>query len=207
MIDLRTAKDKVVEYANERWGKRHKIEYVFNDKVPLIEQQTLWYIPFIEKNPEERKLCIDTVKGCIVDKKTGALFQPESIYPLETWIWGFDLGFRDKELDLTITKINDEEQSLKILEDFRIQYVKPVLEHGTIWTIPEIYSKEQLRKRVNKLPCTFKNQELTTKLWVLKDLMESKAFEFEVNPTKCKHKNIYGELIDEDNLLANKLNK
>lgn len=201
MIDFETAKEKVVEYANERWGKVHKKEYIFNEEAEIIEKDSLWYISFIEKKSEERKDWIGAAKGCIVDKETGELFQPGSAYSLDMWIWGFELGFRGKRLDLTITKINSLEQTLKILDDFGIQFVKPVMENGTIWKVPEYYSKEELRERINKLPCTFENQGLTIKLWVLKDLEESKAFEYHVNPTKCQYENIYGELIDENDLI------
>ncbi len=204
MIDFEIAKEKVVQYANKRWGKVHKKDYVFNEEAEIIEKETLWYISFIEKNLQEREDWIGAAKGCVVDKETGELFQPGSAYPLETWIWGFELGFRGKRLDLTITKVNDEEKSIKILDDFGIQYVKPVLENGTIWKIPEMYSKEELRKRINELPCTFENQGLTIKLWVLKNLEESKAFEYQVNPTKYEYEDIYGELIDENNLIQEK---
>jgi hypothetical protein len=201
MIDFETAKEKVVQYANEKYGKTHKKEYVFDEKTPVIEKQSLWYISFIEKNLEERVDWMGAAKGYIVDKVTGELFQPGSRYSLKTWIWGFELGFRDKCLDLTITKINNEEQTLKILGDFGINFVRPVLECGIIWKVPETYSKEELRERIRILPCTFENQGLTIKLWVLKELESSKAFEYQVNPTKSKYKNITGELLDENNLI------
>ena len=40
MINFETAKEKVVQYANERWGKTHKKEYIFNEEAEIIEKET-----------------------------------------------------------------------------------------------------------------------------------------------------------------------
>lgn len=105
---------------------------------------------------------------------------------------------------MTIFRVNDEEKSLNILTDFGIQYVKPAIENGEVCKLPQLYSRRELKSRLTRLPCTFENQGLTIKLWVLKDLVESKAFEDMMNPTTYQFENIYRELLDWDNLINEK---
>lgn len=196
MIELQSAIKKVIEYANERWGKSHEKEYVYKEDMEIIDKDSIWFIPWIEKNEDEIEGWIGAAKGCIVDKETGEMFQPGSAYSLEMWIWGFELGFRGKHIDFTITKINDKERAIDLIDKLGPQYL--LKKSDGIYTVEEIeyYSKEEITKKLEILPCTFRSQGFTIKLWVIKEILESNILEFQVNPSKHKYGKYYGELID-----------
>ena len=196
-MDFQSAVDKVLEFAK----KRYRQDFILNEEQQIIERETLWFIPFMEKKKEERKLWIGATKGAIIDKETGEILQPGSVFSIENWILCFELGFRHKLLDFTITKVKDKKRTIEILKKFEIGYVIPKLENGQISKTPLSYNSNQLKDRISNLPCTFKNQTFNFKHLVIKELKESKAFEYKVNPTDCKYEGIYGELIDENNLI------
>jgi hypothetical protein len=188
MLNIEQAIEIVVEYANKRWGSVHNEEYVFDNEREVIEKETLWFIGFTEKNTEEKASWIGAEKGCIIHKRTGEFFQPGSAYSLDTWIWGFELGVRENT-DITINKINDMEKSMELLYQIRINYLK----NGKSFNS---YSKVELKERLSKLPCIFKNQRIAIKLWVLEELVKCKAFEFELNTTDSNYGAYMGEFID-----------
>lgn len=199
-MELHEAIKIVIEHANKRWGERHGIEYTLDRKSKIIERQTLWFIPFTEKNMKSQRWT-GAQKGYIIDKETGVMLQPGSLHCLDTWIWAFELGFRGEPIDLTIKKIHNESKTIELLMSFGIFYVIPELENGIIWKISQQYSEEAIQKRLSVLPCTFKNQNLGAGHHILKEIVDSKAFEFEVKNTDYRYKNIGGELIDENNLI------
>ena len=196
-MELQKAIENVLDFAK----KRYRLDFILNEEQQIINKETLWFIPFIEKEEKERTSWLGATKGCIIDKVSGEISQPGSAYSLEMWIWGFELGFRDERLDLTITKINNEKQAIDILEKFGVGYIKPKLEKGTILKNFEFYTQAELKEKISNLPCTFKNQGLSIKLWVLRELHQCKAFEYKVKSTDNKYDDIYGDLIDENNLI------
>ena len=71
-MDFQSAVDKVLEFAK----KRYRQDFILNKEQPIIERETLWFIPFMEKKKEERKLWIGATKGAIIDKETEEILQP-----------------------------------------------------------------------------------------------------------------------------------
>jgi len=196
-----TAINKALKYANEEYGENDKVKFVLRKEYKIIEDDEIFYVPFIEEKTEHRKLWGGAYKGIIIDKTTGEMFQPGSAYPLEKWIWGFKLGFRKERVDFIIKKINNQKKTIELISNLGMQYVIPELEHGTIWKIPKTFNPKQIKKRISKLPCTFKNQGLTIALDTIQEILESKAFEFEIKTTDFTMEGIYGELIDKNHLI------
>lgn len=197
IMDFQSAVDKVLEFAK----KRYRQDFILDKEQQIIERETLWFIPFIEKKQEERKLWLGATKGAIIDKETGEILQPGSVFSVENWVLRFELGFRHKLLDFTITKINDEKRTIEILKKIEISYVIPKLENGQISKTPLSYNSNQLKERISNLPCTFKNQSFNFKHLVIQEMKESKAFEYKINPNYYEYEGIYGELIDINNLI------
>jgi len=193
--------NKVLKFANKQYGEHGKLKFILQKDQEIIEDDEIFYIPFVEAQIKNRKLWGGAYKGIIIDKSTGEMFQPGSVYPLEKWIWGFKLGFREKRLDFTIKKINNAKRTIELISNLGIQYVVPELEHGTIWKTPKTLNPKQIKKRISRLPCTFKNQGLTIALDTIQEILNSKAFEFEVKTTDFTIEGIYGELIDKNHLI------
>ncbi len=202
-MERQIAIEIALKFANEKYGKNGKRKFVLWNPEEIIEDDEIFYIPFLEEKDENQEVWIGAYKGVIIDKRTGELFQPGSAYPLEDWIWGFKLGFRKGRVDFTITKVNDHRRTVELIAELGMQYVVPELENGTIWKIPEMYNRKEIKKRISKLPCTFVNQGLTMGLSIIQEIVNSKVFEFELKPTDFNIERIYGELIDENNLIKN----
>lgn len=200
-MEKQIAIDIALKFANEKYGENGKRNYVLWHPGEIIEDDEIFYIPFLEEKVENQEVWVGAYKGVIIDKTTGEIFQPGSANLLEDWIWGFKLGFRKGRVDFTITKVNDHQKTIELIAELGMQYVVPELENGTIWKIPEMYNRKEIKKRISKLPCTFVNQGLTMGLRIIQEVVNSGAFEFEVKPTDFNIESICGELIDKNNLI------
>jgi len=196
MIELQNAIKSVEEYANNKYGKAHQKEYAFKEGMEIINRKSVWFIPFIEKNEDEIEGWIGAAKGCIVDKETGELFQPGSAYSIDTWIWGFELGFRGKHLDFTVTKINNIEKAIELIKRLGPQYLLNKIDGNYDVNDIKYYTKEEVASKMKNLPCTFYSQGFTIKLWVIKEILDGGFLEFKVKPSKYKYGKHYGELIE-----------
>ncbi|BDS12729.1 hypothetical protein [Aureispira anguillae] len=192
----------VLNKANKRWSKITGVDYILDKNSPIIEKETLWYIPFIEKDIAKREPWVGAFQGYIIEKNSGEMFQPGSAYSLDEWIWGFELGFRNNKIDFTISSIKDFTKTSRLITELGIQYVIPEYESGTTWMIPKHYTKEEITTRLKQLPCTFENQNLTIRLDIIKEILKSSALEFSIKNTTCSYKKeIHGELIDKNGLI------
>lgn len=182
MIQLEQAKSMVLEYVSEKWGKVYQKEYVINDG-GIVDYGFAWYITFTEK--ENGDFWVGVKKGCIVDKINGDIFQPGSAYPVEDWIWGFKIGLRGKPVDLVIYELIDFKLAIGLLDELGLREVT----FGDIDQRKNFQSritKDQLGKKLLKLPCMFKYQNLTIKIWVFREIAKSKALKFKIQPSSIE---------------------
>ena len=162
----------------------------------IIDKETLWYIPFKELNPDPNVFLVGAYNGIIIDKQSRDYFQPGSALNLEEWMYGFRIGLRGKRYDLCIEKVNNYRAALEILDKLDLTYVKIEIEDGTEWKIPKTFKRKEVKKRLDKMPCVFKNQDFTFSIDIFKQIRNERIFEYELLKTKNVNLTILGELIE-----------
>lgn len=166
------------------------------DSEKILERETLWYIPFKELNPNPINFLVGAYNGLIIDKNSTGYFQPGSGLDLEEWMYGFKIGLRGERYDLCIAKINDYRTTLDVLEKLRLKYVKIQIERGTEWKIPKDFKRKEIKRRLRKMPCVFKNQAFTFSINEFKQIRNERIFEYKLLKTETTNPNILGELTE-----------
>ncbi|MCG8577353.1 MAG: hypothetical protein MI810_20890 [Flavobacteriales bacterium] len=165
------------------------------DSANIIERETVWYVPFKEFPPNPNNILVGAYNGLIVDKNSNEFMQPGSALDLETWMYGFKIGLRGGRYDLLIEKINDCRATLEVLDKLGLTYVKIELEGGVEWKIPKDFKRKEIKKRLDKLPCIFKNQAFTFSINEFKQIRNERMFEYRLLKSENTDQNILGELI------------
>ncbi|CAM1365308.1 hypothetical protein [Tenacibaculum xiamenense] len=165
------------------------------DSANIIEREAVWYVPFKELNPNPDNILVGAYNGLIVDKNSNEFMQPGSALDLETWMYGFKIGLRGGRQDLLIEKINDYRATLEVLDKLGLTYVKIKLEGKTEWKIPKDFKRKEIKKRLDKLPCIFKNQAFTFSIDEFKQIRNERMFEYKLLKSENTDQNILGELI------------
>lgn len=181
MIDLAKAKILVKDFVNKKWGAVYGKEYVIEED-KIVDYNTAWYVTFTEKSNGD--FWIGVKKGVIVDKFSGEIFQPGSAYPIEDWIWGFNLGLRGKPVDLIINKVNSYKLGVDQLGELGLLHDNSYL-LNTKERLIKRFDREEIIQRLTDIPCKFSCQNLTIKIWVFKEIVKSEAFEFQIKPSNC----------------------
>lgn len=163
----------------------------------IKEKETLWYIPFKELNHNPDNFIVGAHNGLIIDKKSTDYLQPGSALDLEEWMYGFKIGLRGKRYDLWIEKVNDYYATLEMLDKLPLTYVTIEVEGGTEWKIPKNFKRKEIKKRLETMPCIFKNQAFTFSIDEFKHIRNERIFEYKLVETKNTAPNILGELINE----------
>ena len=166
------------------------------DSANIIEQETLWYIPFKELNPNPDNFLVGAYNGLIVDKSSTDYLQPGSALNLEEWMYGFKIGLRGERYDLHIEKVIDLNATLEILNKLRLSYVEIEVEAGVEWKIPKNFKRKEIKKRLEKLPCVFMNQAFTYSINEFKQIINEQLFKFKLLKTENIDSSILGELIE-----------
>ena len=161
----------------------------------ILEKDTLWYVPFKESNPTSDSILVGAYNGIIVDKNSTDYLQPGSGLSLEKWIYGFKIGLRGERYDLCIEKINDYRATLEMLDKLELTYVKIEIEGKTEWKIPKNFKRREIKRRLDKLPCIFKNQDFTFSIDKFKQIRNERIFEYKLLRTENTDSKILGELI------------
>lgn len=181
----------------ESFIKRKDYDGYVVDLDNILEEDSLWYVPFKELNPNPNIFLAGAYNGLIIDKNSTEFAQPGSALSLEEWMYGFKMGIRGERLDLIIEKVYDYRAATEFLERLKVQYVKIEIEGGTEWKIPNEFSRKEIKKRLDKPPCTFKNQSFTYSIAVFKRLNNEKIFKYKLVKTPETYPNVLGELIEE----------
>ncbi|WP_026754454.1 hypothetical protein [Sediminibacter sp. Hel_I_10] len=161
----------------------------------ILERESLWYIPFKKIIPDPNNLLVGAYNGILVDKESSDFLQPGSALSLEEWIYGFEIGIRGGRYDLIIEKVIDYITTLEILEKIGLDYVEIEIENGTEWKIPKNFKRKEIKKRLDKLPCKFKNQAFTYSINEFKKIRNERIFEYSLKKTENTDSSIIGELI------------
>ena len=167
------------------------------DQENIIERETLWYMPFKNLKPDPNNILVGAYHGLIIDKESKDFLQPGSGLDLEEWMYGFKIGLRGERYDLIIEKIIDYRGTLDMLDKLRLIYVKIENEGGTAWKIPKEFKRKEIKKRLYKLPCVFKNQSFTFSIGEFRQIRNQHLFEYKLLKTENTNPKILGELIDE----------
>jgi hypothetical protein len=171
------------------------IDYVV-DSSNILERESLWYIPFKELNPDSNTFLVGAYNGIIVDKSSSDFLQPGSALSLEEWIYGFEIGIRGKRYDLIIDKVVDYRKTLDILSKIGLKFVEIKVENGTEWKIPKDFKRKEIKRRLDKLPCEFKNQSFTYSIGEFKKIRNEQIFEYRLEITENTDSSILGELLN-----------
>lgn len=167
------------------------------DLASIKERETLWYVPFKELNPNPNNILVGAYNGLIVDKNSNDCMLPGSALELEECMYGFKIGLRGGRYDLSIEKIKDYRAALEILDKLHLTYVKIELEGGKEWKIPKDFKWKEIKKRLDKMPCVFKNQSFTFSIGELKRIRNERIFEYKLLKSENIDSKILGELINE----------
>ena len=170
-------------------------DYVI-DSTNIVEKKTLWYIPFKELNPNSNNFMGGAYNCLIIDKKSTDYLQPGSGLSLENWMYGFELGLRGKRYDLHIKKVLDHRTALDILDKLSLTYVKIEIEGGTEWKIPKNFNRKEIKRRLDKTPCIFKNQSFTFSIDKFRRIREERIFEYKLLKSVNTDSTILGELLE-----------
>lgn len=191
-----TNKEKAIAIT-QRFIQNHEIYHTFAvDIANIIEQETLWYVPFKEINPEPNVFWGGAYNGLLIDKFSEEYMQPGSGYALEKWMYGFRIGLRGGRYDLLIEKVNRYQETLEILNQLDLTFVKIELEGGIEWKIPRSFHRKQIKRRIDHLPCVFKNQGLSSAIDEFKKINNQHLFEYQLLKTQNTNPKILGELIE-----------
>lgn len=157
-------------------AKTH-LERALNDKVQfderkVIESSDWWYLPYIWIG----------CAGYIVDKNDGYITQLGSCHTLDDCFWAQNHGVKYKYADLTVLRVNDEEQTVGTLMGMGNRAsINPIAnksdadrERVKYWT------PDELKGQLDSLPVTFENQMLWFTIPALRHATENGFFEFQV---------------------------
>jgi len=167
------------------------------DLADIQERETLWYIPFKEAHPNSEEILEGAYNGLIVDKASQDYFQPGSALELEEWMYGFTIGLRGGRYDLLIDKVNDYRASLDMLLKLGLSYVKIEMEGGTEWKIPKNFNRKEIKRRLDRLPCVFKNQAFTFSIKEFKEIRNSGIFTYKLLKSENTDPSLLGGTITE----------
>jgi hypothetical protein len=193
-MNLEEAKEKVRQCVKEM--TIYKSEYEIDEK-GIIETDFAWYIPFRDIHPMDKKNRLaGAYNGFIVGKILGDLHQPGSVFTIEKWFKGYELGLLDGPHDLIITQINNTVVARRCIMSLYLKYHKPEVENGITWKIPEIFTDRMIDERLANLPCKFKNQRFIFCIDNFQEIRSSKVFEYELIKTIDAKPNEIGERIE-----------
>ncbi|MFK7773518.1 MAG: hypothetical protein AB8F94_15315 [Saprospiraceae bacterium] len=171
------------------------------DVYEIIDKNSFWFVSLViidETKVEPSQL------RCMIDKTSSEVMKEVPFRSMEDQLFAFKLGFRECQVDLKILSIDNLKDTIELLLGLRLSYVIPELENGVIWKIGKTFSVDEIKGRLEKLPCVFKNQTFKIKwnLGSFENIIKSKAFTFELSTSKKEYPRVYGELIDKDELLS-----
>lgn len=189
-------KEKAIRITKTFLEKNEIYKDYIVDSSNILERESLWYIPFKELNPDPNNFLVGAYNGIIVDKSSSDFLQPGSALSLDEWIYGFEIGIRGERYDLIIEKVIDFQKTLDILGKIGLSCVEIEIENGTEWKIPKNFKQKEIKRRLDKLPCKFKNQSFTYSISEFKKIRSERIFEYKLVTTENTDSSILGELLN-----------
>jgi hypothetical protein len=162
----------------------------------IQEHETLWYVPFKQKEPTN-DFIVGAHSGLIVDKSSDDFMQPGSGRNVKDWFYGFKIGLRGGRYDLIINRVPILNDALDMLDKIGLTYVRIEVENNTEWKIPKRFNRKELKKRLEDIPCSFKNQSFTFAADHFKEIRNRRIFDYDLLKTKNTNPNILGELLED----------
>jgi hypothetical protein len=134
-----------------------------------------WFFPFRAKSSP-----VVGSHGLIVNKANGKVCHLGSARAIDREIELYDKGYQFERYDLVIIECLHVEPALDSLEAISLQIAEPEFEHGTVWRIPRLFTRDELRVRLSAIPCVFGNQALNLRAELLEEAKDAGLFKFEV---------------------------
>jgi hypothetical protein len=142
----------------------------------IRELQQGWFFPI--RPPEEPQLGGDC--GLIVNKQTGEVYQVTgSVFGVERDLEMYDKGYQFDAYDLVVLEVQTLNETLDVLVDLRISVTKPEYAHGTVWRVPRLLTRAELRRALSRLPCVFESAHMHFHLERLEEARQKGYFRFE----------------------------
>ena len=195
-------KEEAIEIAKKYFGDLFgNAENLDLGVYEVIDKDSFWFVSLViidQTKVEPSQL------RCMIDKTSSEVMKEVPFRSIEDQLFAFKLGFRECQVDIKISSIANLKDSIDLLLGLRLSYVIPELENKVIWKIGETFSADEIKDRLENLPCVFKNQTFGIKwyLGAFENIIKSKAFTFELSTSKKEYPRVYGELIDKDGLLS-----
>jgi len=119
--------------------------------------------------------------GTLVEKNTGRLIKFGSLYSTETHFKIYEAGYMTYEnYDLIVIDVSNRGETVRLLEQLQITYIKPEIEGTTIWKIPKKYTSQELLNRINETPCRFNLGSLYFNWQHIEYMRKSNSLKFEL---------------------------
>lgn len=149
----------------------------------IIEKPYGWYFNYQSKKYIQTGNISEMLVGSggfLVEKESGNIINFSSAYALKKNFEIYEKGFLRKSLDLSITKIFDQNESVRFLNRLHMTYTEFEIENGIEWKTPKTYNEKQIKKAISNLPCTFQNQNFHYRFDEFQKIDDSKCFEYEL---------------------------
>ena len=82
------------------------------------------------------------------------------------------------------------------MDKLRLTSVKIELKEGIEWKIPKEFKRKEIKKRLDKLPCVFKNQVFNFLIDEFKQIRNERIFEYKLFKSENVDPKIFGELVE-----------
>ncbi len=136
-----------------------------------------WFFPYRASDPHSNPI---GANGVIVNKKTGATFGLGSASPIERVLALYDRGYQCYRYDLVVTGIVELERTLDTLQELQVSVVEPEYEYGTVWQMPRLLVRTELRSALATLPRVFGSLPLYFRAEALEKAKREGFFQYEL---------------------------
>ena len=196
LLDL--AKLNVMERALVDFGPGRYV--VVDDEV--FDTDFAWYIPFTSLDVAEGPPVIGGGGGpnaYLVSKATGDMVKAVGHRAsLEDQFLGFEFGIAIGHYDLVISAVRNMEATVEIVDSIGLQYHHPETEHGRTYRISKRFSREMIASRLDTLPATFRNQQLSMRGRHFEQLRDANCCDFSFTRVVDKDAFASGEALEWD---------
>jgi len=136
-----------------------------------------WYFPY-------RSAPVRRYAGVIINKRTGKAFRLGSYFPLQTGLSLYERGYQFETYDLVIVEVADLERTILALQTLWIGVDELEYESGIVWHTLRLFTPDELRSRLSKLPTVFGDLGFSSTAESLEQARESGVFIFEVHESR-----------------------
>ena len=94
----------------------------------------------------------------------------------------YDKGYQSELYDLVVLAVSNADRTVEHLSSIGPAIVTPEYESGTVWRIPRLLTKDEIRGCLTRLPHVFPDIKLYSRFEVLEEVEKDGSFEFKAIP-------------------------